>query len=206
VPNIEAIPRAERAYYEDFMCTTPHNPNNVDLSRDVLFTLTTPWQAARDVERMDANVWGPLNHAIGALGEARARADAALGPGNVIADQFARLCALRCWLRTLRHVAAWIAGVHGYLAAPAGGVRARHREAVRDLIRAEIANSWDLLDLLAGPVAFMAIASNGESPLMHGENLASLVERRIGLMERHADDEPFIDAGYMERMAGQVLG
>ena len=39
VPNIEAIPPGERAYYEDFMCTTPHNPNNVDLSRDVLFPL-----------------------------------------------------------------------------------------------------------------------------------------------------------------------
>ncbi|MDW7681044.1 MAG: hypothetical protein SCK70_10790, partial [bacterium] len=41
VPNIEAIPKAERAYYEDFMCTTPHNPENVDLSRDVLFQLAT---------------------------------------------------------------------------------------------------------------------------------------------------------------------
>ena len=41
VPNIEAIPESERAYYQEFMCTTPHNPNNVDLSRDVLFHLTT---------------------------------------------------------------------------------------------------------------------------------------------------------------------
>ena len=36
VPNIEAIEARDRAYYQDFMCTTPHNPNNVDLSRDVL--------------------------------------------------------------------------------------------------------------------------------------------------------------------------
>ena len=49
VPNIEAIPLEERAYYQNHMCTTPHNPNNVDLARDVLFQLATvrtpgkPW-------------------------------------------------------------------------------------------------------------------------------------------------------------------
>jgi hypothetical protein len=64
VPNIEAIPAAERAYYEAFMCTTPHNPNNVDLGRDVLFRLITPEQGRRDADRIDAGVWGPLNEAI----------------------------------------------------------------------------------------------------------------------------------------------
>ena len=48
----------------------------------------------------------------------------------------------------------------------------------------------------------MATTDLGESPLMHGRNLKDLLARRIALMERHAKDDPFIDPGYMERMAG----
>jgi hypothetical protein len=40
---------------------------------------------------------------------------------------------------------------------------------------------------------------------MHGRNLKELLAKRIALMERHAADDPFIDPGYMERMAGRVL-
>ena len=82
VPNIEAIPREERAYYEDFMCTTPHNPNNVDLSRDVLFRLTTPEKSALDVERMDAGVWKPLDQAIALLESAAPKAQGVAGRGE----------------------------------------------------------------------------------------------------------------------------
>ena len=85
VPNIEAIPPGERAYYEDFMCTTPHNPNNVDLSRDVLFTLLTPEKSAQDLERIDAHVWLPLNHAIDLL--ASCEADAAVAARTGERDQ-----------------------------------------------------------------------------------------------------------------------
>jgi hypothetical protein len=52
----------------------------------------------------------------------------------------------------------------------------------------------------------MATTHLGESPLMHGRNLKDLLVRRVSLMEKHAQDDPFIDPGYMERMAGRVLG
>jgi hypothetical protein len=217
VPDIEAIPREERAYYEDFMCTTPHNPNNVDLSRDVLFRLVTPGKARLDVERMDAHVWAPLDEAIARLGCVAAHADRTLGPGNVIADQGVRLRALRCWLVTQRNVAAWIAGVYGWMdargpspiAQTANGVRPRFsRAAARDLLRTAIAreidNTRELMELLATGVEFMAIASTGESPLMHGANLVGLLPRRIALMEQHMNDEPFIDHDYMMRIAGET--
>ena len=108
---------SERAYYEDFMCTTPHNPNNVDLSRDVLFHADRRRRrAALDVERIDAGVWPPLDQAIALLESRRApRPRTALGPANVIADQLVRLRALRCWLMTQRNVAAWVAGVYGWM-------------------------------------------------------------------------------------------
>ena len=41
IPDLEAVSDSERSYYEDMMCTTPHNPNNVDLSKDVLFEISS---------------------------------------------------------------------------------------------------------------------------------------------------------------------
>jgi len=206
VPNIEAIPPGERAYYEDFMCTTPHNPNNVDLSRDVLFTLLTPEKSAQDLERIDAHVWRPLNHAIDLLASHEADAAAQLGPANVIRDQGVRLRALRCWIMTHRNVSAWVAGVHGWMGAATGAEKARWRTVLDRMIAKEIANSRDLMDLLETGIEFMATTDLGESPLMHGRNLKDLLTRRIRLMERHGKDDPYIDPGYMERMAlwGQV--
>ena len=209
VPNIEAIPAVERAYYEDFMCTTPHNPNNVDLSRDVLFQLTSPAKSRLDMERMDANVWPPLDDAIRQLGAVAAEAADRLGPGNVITDQLVRLRALRCWLMTHRNVAAWVAGVHGWIDADKAGdaaARSHWRGVIDDLIAREIANSLDLMGLVDSGVEFMVTTDLGESPLVHGRNLKDLLARRIALMQRHAKDDPFIDPGYMERMAGRILG
>jgi hypothetical protein len=205
VQNIEAIPPAERAYYEDFMCTTPHNPNNVDLSRDVLFTLLTPEKSAKDLDRIDAFVWTPLNHAIDLLASRDAEALASLGPGNVIADQAVRLRALRCWIMTHRNLSAWVAGVYGWIGAGGSTERARWRTVLDRMIAKEIANSRDLAALVDTGVEFMATTGLGESPLMHGRNLKDLLAKRIALMERHAADDPVIDPGYMERMAGRVL-
>ncbi len=52
----------------------------------------------------------------------------------------------------------------------------------------------------------MATTDLGESPLLHGRNLKALLARRVALMERHAADDPHIDPGYMERMAGRECG
>ncbi len=205
VPNIEAIPRQERAYYEDFMCTTPHNPNNVDLSRDVLFRLTTAEKSRLDVERMDARVWPPLDQAILLLESAAAQAAASLGKANVIEDQVVRLKALRCWFMTQRNVAAWVAGVYGWMDAARAGEKRKWRALIVDMMRREIANSKDLQHLLDKEVEFMATTDLGETPLMHGRNLQDLLRRRIALMVRHFDDEPFIDHDFMMRMAGRTV-
>ncbi len=204
VPDIEAIPAAERAYYERFMCTTPHNPNNVDLSRDVLFRLVEPAQAARDVERMDAGVWPPLDAAIARLEPVAAGASEAARPG-VIADQLVRLKALRCWLETQRNLAAWVAGVYGWMEATDPAAKARHRAGLAEAIDREMENSRRLLTLCDGPVEFMATTELGESPLIHGRNLRALLTTRLALMQRHKDDEPHIDHDYMMRMAGQEM-
>jgi hypothetical protein len=203
VPNIEAIPSEERAYYEDFMCTTPHNPNNVDLSRDVLFQLTTVEESRKALARMDDHVWGPLDEALGLLSGAREEASGSLGVGNVIQDQFVRLSALRCWLMTQRNVAAWVAGVCGYMEADSDSEKEELRGLVRDLISMELENSRKLLGLLDAGIGFMATTDQGETPLIHGENLRELLTKRMALMSAHREDEPFIDPDYMERNAGR---
>jgi hypothetical protein len=206
VPDIERIPEAERRYYQDVMCTTPHNPNNVDLSRDVLFRLVTPEGAERFRERFDAHVRVPLDAAVDALGEVRAAAEEALGPGNVVGDQWVRLRALRSWLVTMHSVAAWIVGVYGWMAAAEAGEEAG-KTAARALLEAmiaeEIANTRELLTLLESGVAFLASGDGEETPLLYAwDRLPDQLRRRIELMERHRGDEPRIDHGYLERRSG----
>jgi hypothetical protein len=203
VPNIEAIPLRERAYYQDHMCTTPHNPNNVDLSRDVLFQLTTVADARKVLDRTDANVWEPLDAAIRILAEVEEEASRALGEENVIGDQWVRLSALRCWLTTQRNVAAWVVGVPGFMEAESEEERKGCRRVLADLVESELANSRRLMALLDTGVEFMATTDQAETPLIHGGNLRELLEKRMALMEAHRNDEPYIDPEYMERKAGQ---
>jgi hypothetical protein len=187
------------------MCTTPHNPNNVDLSRDVLFRLTTAEKSRVDVERIDAGVWPPLDEAIELLGSVARKAAATLGASNVIADQSVRLAALRCWFMTQRNVAAWVAGVYGWMDASSQTEKRRHRAMLARMMEKEIANSEALARLVDSGVEFMATTDKGETPLMHGRNLKELLRKRIALMTRHMDDEPFIDRDYMMKMAGRML-
>lgn len=205
VPDIEAIPERERAYYEDFMCTTPHNPNNVDLSRDVLFELAAVDGCRRDVLRMDDNVLPSINRAVELLNGRRADAVESLGERNVIEDQWVRLAALECWFTTQRNVGAWIVGVKGYMESDEADEKGRCREIVGQVIEGEIGNSRRLKELLDTGVDFMAMTDRGESPLIYGENLRDLVDMRIRLMRRHAEDEPYIDPEYIERQAGKAI-
>jgi hypothetical protein len=153
---------------------------------------------------MDANVWAPLDAAIARL-EPLAGAAAELARPGVITDQLARLKALRCWLETQRNLAAWVASVYGWLEAADDESKARHRARLADAIEREMENTRRLLALVDEPVEFMATTDLGESPLIHGRNLQALLVTRLALMERHKDDDPYIDHGYMMRMAGQVM-
>ena len=101
--------------------------------------------------------------------------------------------------------AAWVAGVYGWLEAGSAFEKRQHRALLRDMMRKEIANSKALLLLLDSGVEFMATTDLGETPLMHGRNVGELLRKRIGLMERHIDDEPFIDHNYTMRMAGRIM-
>lgn len=206
VPDIEKIPEKERAYYEDFMLTTPHNPTRVDFNRDVMFHLTTPEAARKMAERIDLAVKAPLNEAIQFL-EDTIRSAICSSPGcQVLVDQRDRFLAFKCWLRTLRNVAAWIAGVHTYLSATDQQVKNINRQLVHDLVIDEIENAKALLDLWeTSGTEFMMISDVGETTFIYGENFGEKVKRKIELMQGHENDEPYIDPNFLWRVPGYEL-
>jgi len=198
VPDIERIPQADRDFYEDFMCTVPHNPNNVDLSKDVLFTLTTPERGKVDAERIDRNALPKIDAAIALL-------SGIISPEGLIADQIIRLRALRCWITTQRNIAVWVDSVYGFMNAPEPEGKRRYKSAIQAMMDLEIANSEEIIRLFASGIEFMALTDMGETPLMYGVNLPELLVRRIGLMKAHYQDDPYIDPDYMVRKAGEPV-
>ncbi len=205
VPDIEAIPEEERAYYEGVMVSPIHNPNKVDLAKDVLFDLVPRPYAAKAVKRMDRGVWKRLDQAAALF---RAGRDAARAAGDrraeaVFHDQDVRTRALRAWLETQRNAAAWIASVHGWQAARAKARRKAWRAVLDEAMEREIRNAEAMIGLWGEPgVEWMMVAAVGETPFVHGENFPDLLRRKIDLMRRHRGDAPRIDPDYMFRIPG----
>ena len=159
VPNLDAISEDERAFYEDYICTTPHNPNNVDLAKDVLFELTTAKRCEADLQRMDQHMWKPMDRAIQRLAERIDTRQREIEAKNVLYDQWIRLRALRCWLRTQYSVNTWVVTVHGYLEAKEVQTKSRYRAQLREMMLHEIENTQELYELWqTAKVDFMAIA------------------------------------------------
>jgi len=172
----------------------------------VLFQLTTRESCGKDLTRFDAHVWTPLDRGISRLEECCEEANNALGVKNVIYDQWIRMRALRCWLRTQRSVAAWVVSVHGFLEAKnfEDAKAMTHCQSVlNEMMLEEIVNSEELIKLLASGIEFMATTDQEETPLIHGRNLKELLQKRIRLMRAHLHDEPWIDPEYIERRASE---
>ena len=203
VPHIDRIPEKERAYYEKFMCTSIHNPNRVDLARDVLFELITKDYARKVFMRIDDHVWEPLEEAIELLKE-KMELPAQVDRNHdfrVFEDQYFRIKALRCLYETLRHTAVWIYAVHEYLDAADHSKKADCRKLLDEMIEREIQNCREFIRLWKeAPLEWMIISGAGETPFIHGENFPVLLKKKIALMEKHRDDEPYIDPDYMFRI------
>jgi len=181
------------------MTVTFNNPNLVDLGTDILWTLLTTDQADAAVAQADRATWKPLDEAIAALGEAVGESDGSARA--VFVDQLDRLRGLRCYFRTLRNTAAWVAGVHGYIEAKDPAEKARRRTLVRAMVDDEIRNAKDLAALFeSSTTRFMPVDPTGETFNMYGMNLPELIKKKVALMEKHRDDEPRIDPDFMWRL------
>ncbi len=194
VPDISAIPEKERAYYEDHMCTSVHNPNKIDLSKDVLFDLISKQYAEKCFKRIDQNVFPPLDKAISLLGKYKASDKSFL-------DQYWRARALKCLYETLRSTAVWIYGVYEYMENEEPAKRTRVKKFLGDMIEREIENSRCLIEIWEkAPIDWMIVSKNEETPFIYGENFPDLMKKRIKLMHKYRNREPFIDQKFMFRV------
>jgi hypothetical protein len=201
VPDISQIPEADRAYYQDFMLSIFNNPHNIDFGADALWTIHDVEESDGFIRQFDAAVWKPLDEAIRESGIG-ADATVAGTPANaVFVDTRDRLRAYKAYARTLRNIAAWIAGVHGYLEADDASEKGERLAMVRAMVEDELDNARELLDLWEhSTVDFIPISEAGETMHTYGKNLGDLVRKKIELMERYGHHEPFIDPNYMWRM------
>jgi len=201
VPDIEKIPCAERAYYEDYMLTHFNNPHNIDLRADALWRIHTCEEMRETLMRYDEAILPRLDRAIHAAGNAGERADPDNGKGSVFRDLYDRLRAYRCYNRTLRNVAAWISGVHGYLESDNKESREQCDRLVREMVNNELENTRDLLDLWENtPIIFMPIHIHGEWMHDYGPNFGELLKKKIALMKKYKDYPPRIDPDFMWRL------
>lgn len=204
VPDIDRIPEEERAYYEKFLVGAVHNPNKVDLGKDVLFDLIPKEYARRAYGRIDRNVWKPLDNAITLFEQkmTEAKRKRLNRPLGVFRDQYFRTLALRCLYRTLRNTAVWIYAVHEYLESRNGKKKRDCRTLLKETTDREIRNTGDWIKLWReAPLEWMAVSGFGETPFIYGENFPELLEKKIVLMKAHRNDAPFIDPGYMFRVS-----
>ncbi|MGD9344436.1 MAG: hypothetical protein PVH84_01150 [Candidatus Aminicenantes bacterium] len=200
VPDIDRIPMIQREYYERYMCTSLHNPNRVDLGRDVLFELITKAYAEKAFQRIDANVWAPLDNAIDLFQKRHTAAEKAFEKPSffVFQDQWVRAKALRCLFWTLRNTALWVYAVHEYLDTEDITIKTNCRVLLEEMMDREIKNCEELLQLWReSPVEWIILSATDETPFIHGTNFGELLERKIALMQKHAKDEPHIDPDYM---------
>jgi len=194
VPDMSAIPEAERVPYEEMMLTIFNNPHNIDFGADALWEILDVPTCDDHLVGFEA-VWGPLAEAI-------AIADGMSAQGDALwVDLRDRLQAFLCYAETLRNICGWIAGVHGYLDAVDDTEKAGRRAQALDTCARELDNSRNLLALWErSDVDFMPLMAHGETTHHFGMNLGTLLRHRIDLMERFGDREPAIDPNYMWRM------
>jgi hypothetical protein len=95
----------------------------------------------------------------------------------------------------------WIYAVHEYLDSSDHSKKAECRRLLDEMIEREIQNCREFIRLWKEtPLEWIIISGRGETPFIHGENFPQLLKRKIALMEKHREDEPYIDPEYMFRI------
>ena len=120
---------------------------------------------------------------------------------EVFGDLRDRLVAYRCYAMTMRNLAAWIAGVHGYLQADNEAEKQSRLTLVQEMVASELANAKALLKLWESSVVdFMPVNAYTETMHEYGVNFGEVLQQKIELMEKYGDRLPYIDPNYMWRM------
>lgn len=197
VPDIEAVPAAEREYYERHGCFQHNNPGLNDLGKDVLFDLITRESGAKMAADMDRELLPRLRALIASL-DARLNGLPAGEPARAVwLDLRDRVRGYRHWVTALRSVCAWCENVYGYLAAKEAGDSAAQKTCEQRLqaaIDLELENTRGLIELIETTTTeFMAVSGVAESTFLYGENLIDHLRTKVRLTEKYRHHPPRID-------------
>ena len=189
------------------MCSPVHNPNRIDLAKDVLFDLVDKDYARIVFERIDEHVWDFIDEAEAVFQKGSNKKAEHKQADRLYLDFLFRTRALRCLFRTLRNTAVWIYLIHSYMDSLSRSERQENLQFLREMIDSEIANTRDLLKLWdESPVEWMVVSGKGENPFIYGKNFPGLLRKKISLMEKHKDNEPFVDPLYLYRIPKNPYG
>jgi hypothetical protein len=202
VPNIEAIPVDERAYYEDFLLATTHNRQQVDFRYDVGFDLIEPSRAWKAIQHMDEDLFPVMTKAV-ALAESilkRAKTEQEVACAQ---DQYDRFLGLLYWYRTQYAVTVWVAGVHTYLGSKDPVERNKCRALLKKMVLDDIQNTKDILHLWeTSRTNWLVISDAGETTFTYYKNIGELLKKKLAIVPGHEDDEPYVDPHYQWRVPG----
>lgn len=194
VPDIEAIPAADRDYYERHGCFQHNNPGINDLGRDVLFELISREGGAKMAADMDRELLPRVRALVGSLGRIREETTKDLRAHLVFVDLHDRVRAYLHWSTTLRNVCAWCETVYGYLGTDDAATRAACEQKLQAAIDLELANTRDLIALLETTTTeVMVVSAVAENTFFYGENLVEHLHRKIALTEKYRARPPRID-------------
>jgi hypothetical protein len=199
VPDLEAVPAAEREYYERHGCFQHNNPSVVDLGKDVLFDLITREGGAKMAADMDQHVLARLHPLIARL-DAQVKGLAASPAQVVLADLRDRVRAYLHWVTSLRSVCAWCECVYGYIGAADAATQAACEQKLQAAIDLELANIRGLIALLeTTPSEVLVVSGVAENTFFYGENLVAHLKTKLRLTEKYRHAKPRIDKDVMWR-------
>ncbi|MDP3071065.1 MAG: hypothetical protein Q8N18_12295 [Opitutaceae bacterium] len=195
VPDLEAVPAADRDYYERHGCFQFNNPGLNDLGKDVLFDLITRESGAKMAADMDRELLPRLRALIDRLAAIIAAAPAGSEARAVFSDLRDRTRAYLHWVTTLRNVCAWCECVHGYLDPKAdAATKDACEKKLQATIDLELANTRGLIDLLTTtPSEVLVVSGTSETTFFYGENLVDHLRTKLRLTARHRHHPPRID-------------
>ncbi|HEY5551434.1 MAG TPA: hypothetical protein VIK52_06085 [Opitutaceae bacterium] len=206
VPDIEAVPAAERDYYERHGCFQNNNPGLNDLGKDVLFDLITRESGSKMAADMDREVLPKLRALIGRLaalaappqiqapGAPRSTSTDDARAAEVFGDLHDRMRAYLHWVTSLRNVCAWCECVYGYIDAKDDDARDACETKLQSAIDLELANIRGLIGLLEStPREVLVVSGAGNNTFFYGEDLVANLRTKLRLTEQYRHAKPRID-------------
>lgn len=192
VPDIEAIPTAEREYYERHGCFQHNNPSLGDLGKDVLFDLITKESGTKMAADMDREVISRLRPIIADLNRQLPSLNESAKP--VFTDLRDRIRAYLHWVTSLRNVCAWCECVYGYLGTEDKTTREGCEAKLQNVIDLELENTKELISLMETTQSdIIALSAVGENTFFYGENIVDHLKTKIRLTEKYRHLKPRID-------------